>query len=98
MAINPATVGRSMAEVGPGADSEIRVVLADDHELIRSSMRSVLDGEDGIAVVAEAAEVESAVRSVRLHRAHVLVCDLRLPALSNVATIQLIRDRIARTR
>ncbi len=76
----------------------IRVVLADDHELIRRSMRDVLDGEDGIDVVGEADGIESTLRSVRLHRPHVLVCDLRMPSLSNVATIQLIRERIARTR
>jgi len=81
-----------------GERPSIRVVIADDHELIRRSMRNVLDGEAGIDVVDEADGVESTVQSVRLHRPHVLVCDLRLPSLSNVATIQLIRDRIARTR
>jgi len=88
------------AEVGGkgGEGSTIRVVLADDHELIRRSMRSVLDGEQGIDVVGEADGVDSTVRSVRVHRPHVLVCDLRMPSLSNVATIRLIRDRVARTR
>jgi DNA-binding NarL/FixJ family response regulator len=81
-----------------GDGSTIRVVIADDHEPIRRSMRSVLECEAGIDVVAEADGLESTVRSVRLHRPHVLVCDLRLPRLSNVATIQLIREHMARTR
>lgn len=76
----------------------IRVVLADDHALIRRSMRRVLDSESGIDVVAEAGEVEATVRDVRVHRPHVLVCDLRLPGLSNIETIRLIRARLARTR
>ena len=84
---------------GRGSDaSPIRVVLADDHELIRRSMREVLDGEEGIDVVGEAGEVESTVHCVRLHRPHVLVCDLRMPSLSNLATMQLIRERVARTK
>ncbi len=85
--------GAADAAAGP-----IRVVLADDHALIRSSLRKVLDSEAGIDVVAESGEVESTVRDVRVHRPHVLVCDLRLPRLSNIETIRVIRDRLARTR
>ena len=86
-------VGRTGGDASP-----IRVVLADDHELIRRSMREVLDGEEGIDVVGEADEVESTVRSVRIHKPHVLVCDLRMPSLSNLATMQLVRERVARTK
>jgi two-component system response regulator NreC len=92
----PARADAAGAELEQG--STIRVVIADDHELVRRSMRSVLDSEAGIAVVGEADALESAVESVRRHRPHVLVCDLRMPRLSNVATIGLIRDRVAATK
>jgi DNA-binding NarL/FixJ family response regulator len=91
-------VARDEDGVADAASGSIRVVLADDHALIRSSLRSVLDSEAGIDVVAESGEVESTVRDVRIHHPHVLVCDLRLPRLSNIETIRVIRDRLARTR
>ena len=51
MVIDELPVDFENADAERGAGSAIRVVLADDHELIRRSMRSVLDGEVGIDVV-----------------------------------------------
>jgi DNA-binding NarL/FixJ family response regulator len=52
------------------------VVLSDDHAPMRSSLRRVLDGEDGVEVVGEADDLASVAREVREHRPHVLVLDL----------------------
>jgi two-component system, NarL family, response regulator NreC len=46
------------------ARSPIRVVLAEDHALLRSSLRALLDAEEGVEVVAEADDLESAARHV----------------------------------
>ena len=72
-------------------------MLADDHALIRRSMRRVLDGEEGIDVVSETAELGSTFRDVRVHHPHVLVFDLRLPGCSSDATIRRLRAGVART-
>jgi two-component system response regulator NreC len=63
-----------------GASSEaIRVVIADDHAVVRRGLRQVLDAEEGIDVVAEAPDLTAAKRYVRGHHPHVLVLDLNLP-------------------
>ncbi len=57
----------------------IRVVIADDHAVVRRGLRQVLDGEEGVEVVAEASDLAGASRYVLGHRPHVLVLDLNLP-------------------
>ena len=61
------------------AERPIRVVLADDHVLMRKTLRLLLDGEEDVEVVAEAADHPTAVRHVNGHEPDVLVLDLRMP-------------------
>jgi len=58
---------------------EITVVLADDHRVVRSGLRLLLNAEEGIEVVAEADDVESALRAVLGHKPNVLILDLNMP-------------------
>lgn len=60
-------------------EDEIKIVLADDHAVVRSGLRLILDGEDGMRVVAEAGDTDDALRLTRAHRPHVLVLDLNMP-------------------
>jgi DNA-binding NarL/FixJ family response regulator len=57
-----------------------RVLLVDDHAVVRSALRHVLDAEDGIEVVAEAASGERAVAEARRHQPDVVVLDLQMPS------------------
>lgn len=66
---------------------QIRVVIADDHRVVRTGLRMVLDAEPDIAVVAEAGDVPSAERAVRAHRPHVLVLDLNMPGEQSLPAI-----------
>ena len=77
-----------------GAPAEtIRIVLADDHQVVRSGLRMLLDGEDGFEVVAEASDVDGAARYVRGHHPDVLVLDLNMPGGSSLEAIPLIREQ-----
>src|SRR3546814_16818056 len=70
----------------------IRVFLVDDHALVRTGMRLLLDGEDGIEVVGEAASGEEALPLVRRLQPDVVLCDLHLPGLSGLEiTARLVR-------
>ncbi|MGO9247653.1 MAG: response regulator transcription factor [Solirubrobacteraceae bacterium] len=83
---------------GDHARSPIRVVLADDHDLVRSSVRRLLDGEEDVEVIAEAGDLAGAVRHVQDHRPCVLVLDLMLPDGSSLQAIGPLRERVPATR
>lgn len=70
----------------------IRVFLIDDHALVRAGMRMLLEGEDGMAVVGEAASGEEALPMVRRLQPDVVLCDLHLPGLSGLeVTARIVR-------
>jgi two-component system, NarL family, response regulator NreC len=58
---------------------EIKIVLAEDHGVVRSALRMLLDAEEDLQVVAEAVDVESTVRFVGGHKPDVLILDLNMP-------------------
>jgi two-component system, NarL family, response regulator NreC len=60
-------------------ESPITIVLADDHAVVRSGLRMVLDREAGFEVVSEAGDAEAALRTVLGHKPSVLVLDLNMP-------------------
>jgi DNA-binding NarL/FixJ family response regulator len=65
-------------------DSQIRVLLVDDEELVRSGFRLLLDLESDIEVVAEATNGLEAVEQARLTRPDVVLMDIRMPRLDGI--------------
>ena len=83
---------------GPQADGDrVRIVIADDHAVVRRGLRMLLDAEDGFEVVAEAGNVEDARRYVRAHRPGILVLDLNMPGDDSLEAIPQIRDEAPAT-
>jgi two-component system, NarL family, response regulator NreC len=80
-----------------GAELAIRVVLADDHAIVRRSFRLLLDRERDIEVVAEALDLDSVVRDVERYAPHVLVLGIRTYNGSSVETIRDLRVRVPDT-
>jgi DNA-binding NarL/FixJ family response regulator len=69
----------------------VRVVFADDQTMLRSALRTVLDSQEGIKVVGEAADGRQAVEQARLLLPDVVVMDVRMPNLDGIeATRQLV--------
>jgi two-component system response regulator NreC len=67
-------------------------VLADDHAVVRSGLRLLLEAEPGHEVLAEASTADDALRLVRAHRPSVLVLDLHMPGRPALEVIPEIRD------
>jgi two-component system response regulator NreC len=80
------------------ADDTVRIVLADDHALVRTGIRMVLDAIPGWEVVAECGDADSAARQVRGHRPDVLVLDLTMPGRSSLDALPAIRESAPDTR
>jgi two-component system, NarL family, response regulator NreC len=76
----------------------IRVVIADDHAVVRRGLRQILDAEEEFEVVAEAADLEAARRYTRGHRPDVLVLDLNMPGGSSLEGIPEIRAESPETQ
>ncbi|MGH8878406.1 MAG: response regulator [Stackebrandtia sp.] len=69
----------------------IRVLLADDHAAIRMGLAMILDGAEGIEVVAEASDGAAAVRRARALRPDVVLMDVRMPGMDGIeATRELV--------
>jgi two-component system response regulator NreC len=69
----------------------VRIVLADDHAVVRSALRMLLEAEREFEVVSEAGDAEEAARKVRGHHPEVLVLDLNMPGGSGLAALPKIR-------
>ena len=68
----------------------IRVLLADDHQLVRTGFRVILEIEDDIEVVAEASDGAQAVELARRHRPDVILMDVEMPGMDGLAATRLI--------
>lgn len=71
----------------------IRAMLVDDHELVRMGLRTYLESEDDIEVVAEAADGESALAEAEAANPDVILMDLLMPKLNGVETTERLRQR-----
>jgi two-component system response regulator NreC len=80
------------------ADETIRIVIADDHSVVRRGLRQLLEDETGFEIVAEAGDVESARRYVRGHHPDVLVLDLNMPGGSSLEAIPEMRSDSPQTQ
>ncbi len=76
----------------------IRIVLADDHEVVRTGLRMLLDNEPDFEVVAEASDTDNARRYVLGHHPKVLVLDLNMPGGSSLEAIPAMREEFPDTQ
>ncbi len=77
----------------------VRLLLADDQELVRRGFRMILESEPGLEVVAEAADGDDAVDAVRRHRPDVALVDIQMPGTDGLtATERILAVDGAQTR
>ena len=72
---------------------EVTVLLCDDHAVLRSGLRLLLDREPGLACVGEAGTAEEALRAVERLHPDLVVIDLQMPGIGGVAGVARLRER-----
>jgi len=80
------------------ANQSIRIMIVDDHPVVRQGFAGMIATEPEMLVVAEARDGEQAVEAFRLHRPDVTLMDLRMPAMNGVQAITEIRKEFPRSR
>lgn len=89
---------RRVMEVSETKDATIRIVLADDHAVVRRGLQLLLEAEEGLEVVASVGDVGATVRTTRGHKPDVLVLDLNMPGGSSLEAIPTILEASPGTR
>src|SRR5512132_3100157 len=73
---------------------KIRVLLADDHHLVRAGVRQLLEGVDDLEVVAEAGDGEEAQALLEKHKTDVAVLDIQMPKASGIEVTRWVRSHL----
>jgi NarL family two-component system response regulator LiaR len=76
----------------------IRVLIVDDHSVVREGLRTFLELQDGIEVAGEADDGEEAVREAERLRPDVVLMDLVMPRMDGVVAMREVRERVPRAR
>jgi len=80
------------------SDGELRVIIADDHAVVRQGIRGVLEEVEGLSVVAEAGDGEEALALTREHEPDVVVLDVTMPGKTGLEVARELRDSGSETR
>ena len=81
------------AESAAAAPAPARVLLVDDHALLRTGVANIINHEPDLLVVAEAGEGVAAIAAYEKHRPDVTLLDLRMPMMEGVEVVRQIRAR-----
>ena len=76
----------------------IRVLIVDDHSVVREGLRAFLELQDGLDVVGEAVDGEEAIEAATRLRPNVILMDLVMPQLGGVAAMRRLREQLPEAR
>jgi two-component system NarL family response regulator len=78
--------------------TQIRTVIADDHPVVREGLRALVNSQQDMTVVSEAANGQQAIQQFLLHRPDVLLLDLRMPEMNAIEAIYAILEKVPEAR
>jgi two-component system response regulator NreC len=76
----------------------VRIIIADDHELVRTSMRSMLQGEPDLQIIDEAKDGQQTIDLTRLHRPELVLTDVRMPKANGLEATRTIKEELPQTK
>ncbi len=75
-----------------------RLIIADDHELVRESMRSMLQGQPDLRIVGEAKDGQETIELTRLQRPNLVLMDVRMPKVNGCEATRTIKEEFPTTK
>ena len=76
----------------PGPAGDLRVLIVDDHPMVRTSLSALLSDEDGVTVVGECEDGSQVVEAVTRLRPDVVLMDYSMPVMNGLAATEALRD------
>src|SRR4051812_28601572 len=92
------TVPDMSDEAAPVAEGTTTIVIADDHAVMRSGLKMLLEAEEELEVTAEAGDVEETIRKLKAYKPDVLLLDLHMPGGPSLQAIPEMRQASPDTR
>lgn len=83
-----------MAKSSSKPQRQIRILLADDHNIVRAGVRQLLESADDLKVIAEAGDGEEAQKLLREHKPDVAVLDIQMPKASGIEVTRWVRSHM----
>jgi DNA-binding NarL/FixJ family response regulator len=80
------------------ASSSTRIIIADDHDLVREAMRSLLNSEPDLRVIDEAKDGQETIELTRLHRPDLVLMDVRMPKVNGLEATRKIKEELPTTK
>jgi two-component system response regulator NreC len=77
--------------------AKIKLVLADDHAVVRSGIRMLLQAQPDMEIVGEAETGAQALEQVKAHRPHVVLMDIQMPDMNGITATRRIKESNAET-
>lgn len=75
----------------------IRIVLVDDHQIVRDGLKLLLNGQDDFEIVAEGKNGYEAIELVKNHEPDVLICDISMPEMNGLEAVEAIKKESQQT-
>jgi DNA-binding NarL/FixJ family response regulator len=75
----------------PGPSADLRVLVVDDHPMVRTALSEILSDEDGVTVVGECQDGSQVVEAVRRLRPDVVLMDYAMPVMNGLAATEALR-------
>ena len=76
----------------------IKVMIVDDHEVVRMGLRAAMELVDDMEIVADAGDARVALQEAQIKRPDVVLMDVRMPGMDGIQACRMIRDRLPETR
>src|ERR1700751_3982206 len=81
-----------------GEGSAIRILVVDDHPVVRQGVAGLVGGEPDMSIVGQAANGREAIQQFRVHRPDIVLMDLQMPEMNGLDALMAIRDEAPEAR